>query len=540
MFNKILPYIRVAIVAVLCIIVSNDHAFAQRIKSLQLKSTQNPDSLIVQLKKRYNDALSVQNREQQGLCLQQMGQICLVQGHYNLALEYFLDADKILAQLQKPNLFAANLNDLGLFYYYNKQSAQANKYYQQAFKIFEKTDDKQGLAEVLANIGHLYEKQQQYDSAFNYQFRSLHYFEQAGDDLGRAKVYENLGSIYEDLAKYDSASYYFKLSLDYYTKSDDLNGSIEVINNQGDILRKTGHYVESIAVSKRAYRMAEQHGYNYQLAATAKDLGKTYALHGQLDSAFHYAELSRKHTLDIYSVDGMKQSSLLQTLYDMEKQTNEIEQLQADRKVTQTIIVASLIVVILLVLLFVNFFSRQRLKIKEQQVEAHQRKIESELLESRLVNQKLEQEKLREQLELKSKELSTHTLHLIRNNKFLETLRGSLQAMVKDEKRDQKRLMQKLILEINESIAQEQYWKDFMQTFEQVHQTFFDRLKALGKDFTAADLRLIALLKINLNNTDIATIMGISTDSLRVSRHRLRKKLDIPQSDNLATYIQSV
>ena len=59
-------------------------------------------------------------------------------------------------------------------------------------------------------------------------------------------------------------------------------------------------------------------------------------------------------------------------------------------------------------------------------------------------------------------------------------------------------------------------------------------------DLTAADMRLIALLKINLNNADIAVLLGISQDSLRVARHRLRKKLKLEQGEDLTGYLLSI
>jgi len=53
-------------------------------------------------------------------------------------------------------------------------------------------------------------------------------------------------------------------------------------------------------------------------------------------------------------------------------------------------------------------------------------------------------------------------------------------------------------------------------------------------------MRLIALLKMNLDSADIATLLGISTDSLRVSRYRLRKKLNMAQGDNLSAFVQKL
>jgi hypothetical protein len=112
--------------------------------------------------------------------------------------------------------------------------------------------------------------------------------------------------------------------------------------------------------------------------------------------------------------------------------------------------------------------------------------------------------------------------------------------MVKEDKRDQKKQMQQVIAQINESFNHEQHWKEFTNAFEQVHQQFFDNIKKHGDELTSTDMRLIALLRINLGSADIATLLGISTDSLRVSRYRLRKKLNIPQGDNLTAFIQSL
>jgi hypothetical protein len=185
-------------------------------------------------------------------------------------------------------------------------------------------------------------------------------------------------------------------------------------------------------------------------------------------------------------------------------------------------------------------FSRQRLKIKDQHALARQKEAEHRVMQLQLENQRLEEESLKQQLELKGRELSGHTLNLIRNNQLLEQMRSTLQAMVKDDKRDQKKQMQQIILQINDSFNHEQHWKEFTTAFEQVHQQFFENIKQYSSELTSADMRLIALLRINLSSEDIATLLGISTDSLRVSRYRLRKKLNIGQGDNLTAFIQSL
>jgi len=51
---------------------------------------------------------------------------------------------------------------------------------------------------------------------------------------------------------------------------------------------------------------------------------------------------------------------------------------------------------------------------------------------------------------------------------------------------------------------------------------------------------VVALLKMNMESQDIATLLGISQDSLRVVRYRLRKKLNLQQGESLTAFIQSL
>jgi tetratricopeptide (TPR) repeat protein len=516
------------------------HAQSPEFTDLPSISQKHPDQALVILKKKHGQAVDNNDAVTAGLCLKQMGQICYNQGHYAQALDFYLHADKVLSVVKDKNLLAQNYGEMGVLYYYNKQPGKSREMYNKALLIYRQTDNQKGQAEIFGNIGHLYEKSKQYDSAFYYQHLALENYTRVNYKQGAAKIYENLGSIYEDLTKYDSAYTSFNHSLQLYKEERNEIASIEVLNNLGDILRKTGKYAESVSQSRKAMELARQTGNGYQLAACSKDLGKAYELMNRMDSAYYYAELSRKYSLEVYSKDGVNQTAFLQVLYDINKKSDEINRLNNIRKINRIITAAVVVVVLLLIVLAVVIFSRQRLKIKDQRALARQSEAEHHLMQLQLKNQQLEESSLKQQLDVKSRELSTHTLNLIKNNQLLEQLRSTLQAMVKEDKRDQKKQMQQIILQINESFNHEQHWKEFTTAFEQVHQQFFDNIKKHSSELTSADMRLIALLRINLDSADIATLLNISTDSLRVSRYRLRKKLNMPQGDNLTAFIQSL
>lgn len=485
------------------------------------------DSAFLAQKEAYSKAA---DKSSAALALRRMGQICYHLGHYPQALDYHLQAGTLFRETGQAMQLAENLNDIGTLYYYNRQPSLARPQYDEALQIYRQAQNSAGLAVTYGKIGHLYEKQQRYDSAFYFQRLALSGYGQIDDRGGMAKIYENLGSIHEDLEQYDSARFYFQQAL---ALNMDSIAKIEILNNLGDMLRKTGHYRQGLQQTRLAVELALKTSEQYQLSSAYRDMAKGYHLLGQHDSAYRYLELSRFHLLDIYSRESSKQLALLQTMYDMEKKNHEIEKLQNARKTTIAIVILGLLLVAVALLII----SRQRLKIRNAEL-LHLR--EQEQMRGVLEHRKALEQSLKQELELRSKELSAHTLHIIRKNQLLEDVHDKIEVMVREDKRDQKKQLKQLQLQINHNFNHDQHWEEFRGIFEQVHQSFFDNLKKYCDHLTANDLRLVALLKMNIGSGDIATLLNISQDSLRVVRYRLRKKLNLQQGESLTAFIQSV
>ena len=509
----------------------------------QRLSKQFPDSAFLLLKEMYGKAIASKDHVTMGICLQQMGQICYYLGNFPKALDFHRQADKIFRETNNSELLARNLNDMGLVYYQNRQLPVARKQYEEALSIYYKSGNQTGLADTYGKIGHLFEKQQQYDSAFYYQRLALQHCRDTAQQPVVAKLYENFGSIYEDLERYDSAWFYFERSLKLYDQLNDQVAGIEVINNLGDIYRKTGRYREALAETHQALARATTINDLYQKGAAYRDLGKAWHLLGQYDSAYFYLDLSRRASIDIYSVENNRQTAFFSVLFDIDKKNDEIVQLENARHITYVTTIAVIIVVVLLSVLGWVIISRQRLKIRNEQMVSEQNRhiyeTQKELMQVELANRQLQEDKLMEELEIKKKGLTSYTLHIIQKNQSLEDLRNKLEMLTKDDKRDQKKQLQQLIHQINQNFNHDQYWNEFRETFEQIHQPFFDRLKKYD-ELTSNDLRMLSLIRLNMASKDMATLLGISPDSLRVSRYRLKKKLNLEQGESLTGFVQSL
>ena len=488
--------------------------------------------------RRLEDALGEAN------CLQEMGQLYYHLGNYSGALQYLLNADKIYRELSSTDPLASNLNRLGTLYYYNQQPDLAWKQFKEALELYTKSGNTAGLAETYGQVGHLYEKELKYDSAYYFQRLALKEAQRSGDTAILAKIYEHLGSIFEDKQQFDSAYLYFNRSLEAYRSSGKILEQIEVINNLGDVFSKNGNPSRGMLFARQAAELALQTEEKYQLQSAYRDIAQNFAALNQYDSAYAYLEKSRQLIQTIYTRENANQLGLLQTIHETDKKNAQIERLQADRRLNLLLLTASLAVVVLIAVVAFLAYNRQKMKIRNEQLlnERNQQLFQTEkgLMESELKRQQLEETSLKQQLDIKSQELSSHILHLMQKNEVLEEVRSGLQELLKDDKRDQKKALRQLLQKITISFSQDNYWEDFRLIFDKVHPTLLSGLQQQFPSLTQNEMRLLALVKMNISSADTAKLLGITTDSLRVVRYRVKKKLQLTPEESLSAFIQSL
>ena len=122
----------------------------------------------------------------------------------------------------------------------------------------------------------------------------------------------------------------------------------------------------------------------------------------------------------------------------------------------------------------------------------------------------LEKEQLEADLRFKSKELSGVVMTNIAHQEFLNSLKEELQQQKLSGQYTRKNL-DKLLSMINQNmVSDEENWNMFQSNFDRIHENFFRNLKEKFPDLTSGDLRLCALLRLNLPTKEIAKLMNIS------------------------------
>ncbi|WAC13111.1 tetratricopeptide repeat protein [Dyadobacter pollutisoli] len=501
------------------------------------KTALEPDSSYTNIRRSLGESLKSGNLDQAGLYYQQIGDLLFQQGALTHALSYYYKANGCFVKNIKHTNLGDNLNRIGKVYFKNKRNEVAAKHFRQALNLFRSQDNQKGIAESLSNLGQVFAQMGDHDSSHIYQELALSEFKSLDDKDQIAYTYSNIASIYEDQGKFELGLKYFLRVYQIYSKEPPDIRLAGVLNNIGDTYRKLGHYQDALIFSKKAELLAAKLHDNRQLSSAHRDLAKTFEQLGKFDSAYYYSEKSRLAYSKSYNLDTEKQLNLIQTLFDVQRKDNEILKLENKNRVSQIVTWSLGIIGVLATFLGISLLSRQRLKIKNSKVlyEARQKSMELELH-----NKQLQEEALKAELELRSKELTSITLHMIKKNEVLEELKNKLACIVKDEKRDQRKELKKLLELIDLNSNQDKNWEDFRVVFEYVHKEFFEKLIRHSSLLTTTDLRFLALLKMNLHSADIATMLAVSQTSLRMTRYRLRKKLQLPEEASLQNFIHNL
>jgi DNA-binding CsgD family transcriptional regulator/tetratricopeptide (TPR) repeat protein len=85
-----------------------------------------------------------------------------------------------------------------------------------------------------------------------------------------------------------------------------------------------------------------------------------------------------------------------------------------------------------------------------------------------------------------------------------------------------------------QAILTEEDWQFFRNSFDKIYPGFFMRLRQAAPDITMAEQRMAALTLLKMNGREMAAILGISPESVRKTRQRLRQRLQIDAQDDLA------
>jgi DNA-binding response OmpR family regulator len=163
----------------------------------------------------------------------------------------------------------------------------------------------------------------------------------------------------------------------------------------------------------------------------------------------------------------------------------------------------------------------------------HQQKLLGTLTQSKKL--------LSESLQKTENELQELIIKSIDNAKILDYLKNQLneKLKIKNLSDEHRNTMLHMSHSIDRTINKKDTLKIFLFKFNQINPEFFMKIINAYPKLTQLELTLISAIRLNLNTTQIASLLFISPESVRKYRYRLKKKLNLSPGVSLFNFIMS-
>ncbi len=441
-------------------------------------------------------------------------------GNYELGFEsyYLLDAELNKIRSEDFPEMAWYTNTIGEAFYFFQDYNQAKHYFKKGAFIPENNSNSSNLNSMKNNLGLCYQKLNKLDSAAYFFKKVMDSKPLYNHERWTYIAKGNLGYTYYLNNQYHKAMSLFKESIKGNMKFEEygcVNGALIPL---ADIYLKKGNMKDSWECISKAKQMID-------VLTNGDDKLNRLRLFYPLLSKWH--QVSGNKELAIKYLDSTiivkdscnKKFSVLQLLRAQQKNAIQERQIatfslinEKQKKTNERNLI--LFVLVTITLLFSGIYLYQKKSFQKQ------KRIQD--LKLTIASQNLQ---------MASQQLQDFTDKLIEKNHIIEMLQEQPDVFIDNE----------IVQQIKKStILTADDWEKFQSLFEKVHAGFLNRLTSQYKELTASEIRYITLSKLNLSQKEMASILGISPSSVRVTWHRVSKKLNLSDKDTLENFLQKL
>ncbi|MAZ28185.1 MAG: hypothetical protein CL868_14060 [Cytophagaceae bacterium] len=400
----------------------------------------------------------------------------------------------------------------------------SNEYYRKALKIYEALNQEEDVLTLNNLLAINYKNLKDYSKAIPVLKESIEAYRKFNRPNDEAGAYDNLGQLYVDMDSLDQALENFEKSLAISKENGERSLVGLNLRNIGDVYLKQGNAARALPLFQEALKISKETGTNKKMILDYKKLAAAHADLGHYKLAYenhvNYHELNDsligKETEENFKeLEAKYQTEKKEQQLELQKsQINLLEEKQQKGRL-RNILLISVSIITLALLIAIYYALRQKIRRKEA-----------------------EEEKLQNEIDYKKRELTAQAVQLAHKNEMLEKLKVQLNEL--SPKSNTSQDIQRLVNDIRIDMANDANWLQFKSYFEEVHQNFYNQVKTKYPVLSQNDLRLIALLKMNLSSKEIANVLNVSPEGIKKSRYRLRKKLELDTEDSLEETIMQL
>jgi tetratricopeptide (TPR) repeat protein/DNA-binding CsgD family transcriptional regulator len=443
------------------------------------------------------------------------------EGNYAKGLAYYSNAFKIKSELNYPEeKFIPDYNNLAGIYKKIGQHEKAIQYFKKALALSEKYKYIERELINLNNLALAFTEIQKYDSAFYFYEQCISLADSVEKkELKNIALY-NKANLLDKLGQSEKSTQLVKTLISSKPSTDVLfNASILLAKNYF----KSGSFDSSIILASKLYKNHYLYSGNKEAIIELTNLlMKLHEVNKKYDSAFYFLNIKNSVADTLYNQSNQRKLNLLYAeMISLEKE-KEIESLEKE-KILQKKRNSSQIIVLFSVSLTIIFIS-----VSIVLTLRHKDKI-----------QKLKNIELVQQLEKKKRDLHQQTLKIIYMNNSLLEIENSLKKIKTQSSDNQSRDLEIIIENIHNKKTLDTEWENFINYFDQVYDQYTQKLITRFPNLSVSEKKLVLLIKMELKNREIASILNIDTTSVKMAKYRLKKKLQLPEEVDIQQYLMN-
>lgn len=459
-------------------------------------------------------------------------------GAYDQALDYYLKSAQGFEQLNKTQSLSSTYNTLGIFFRKQKNYTRAADYYKKSIGIdlSSSPNDSFSIATNYNNLGNVYADLKATDSCMYYYQKAEVLYTQIKSEKGLASVKTNMGIQYEGMGQLERAEQLYFESLAIAQKHKNASNEMVSYTNLGYLHTSTKNFSKAKTYFELAETTRQQINDIQWKLVILEGLIELAIAQKDYQQAFNNTQIFNNIKDSLFNTEREQSIAQMQARFDLSQKEAQIHQLQQEQKQEQRKRLNTVLILGLLLCLGIVFIAWQRSKIVRERKIAEQ---QESLLAAEMKSLRLEQEKTKADLEFRDQEITNFALHLVEKNNFIEKIEQSLQKIPITETKSAKHMRDILFqLRQNQLIGNELV--EFHKRLNELNIQFFQQLEQEFPQLTKNEKRLAALLRLGLTSKEIAILNHVTEQAVKMSRYRLRKRLDLASDVNLSDFFKNI
>lgn len=478
--------------------------------------------------------------------------------HYDSAVFFFNKAATLYLKAEEKENAAYSYWGKGVGYFYLAEYGKSLTAHYKSLEIYESLKDSLKINQVKTSIASTLIRENEYDRSLELCESVLPYYISRKDYNNVSYVHSLLFQIFYYQGKYTEALKYANLSLDESLKTDNLLGIGASYNNLASIYMDLKNWKDALTAYEQSKHWVEKSGNRNQTVILELNIAKclwylgddkkaesivlsvidsvkvtnqknilahSYDMlykfekeAGNYQQALDYYELQNGVRDSIFSDEKHKIIQELNVRYASSEKEHKIQQMKAEQQAGYThkvILVLTLVIIVVLGGLVILFLAgknkRQQLAVRNKQLE----------------------------IEGYQKDLAAFAERILHKNRLIEDLQQrntivSESGIITANDQEAESINQLYHLKI----LTDADWLQFKQLFDRAFPGMIAKLRNHWSDITAAEERSFLLIKLNISNKESADMLGISLQSIKKNRYRLKKRFGLSEEQDLDEFVK--